>query len=311
MNKYLVTGAAGFIGSNVARCLIAQGYEVVTIDNLSTGKREVIPDGCELIEGNDFDPEVIEQLYHHRFDGVIHIAGQSSGEVSFENPVYDLHTNAQSTIMLLDYVRKTKCPEFLFASSMAVYGDLDNSFVTEETVPTPKSFYAVGKLASEHYMRIYSQIYGIRCTALRFFNVFGVGQNLDNLKQGMASIYLAMALRDGHITVKGDADRFRDFVYIDDVVGAVMLAINRKCGKNYEVYNVSNSRQIFVRDIIAFIEDYLPFKVSHEYVEGTLGDQKGVFGSNDKIKRDLEWSSKYNFEEGMKMMIDWAISNIK
>lgn len=307
MKSYLVTGAAGFIGSFVARALLEKGNKVVTIDNLSTGKREVVPEGCVFIEGNDFDENVIKQLDAFRFDSIIHIAGQSSGEISFENPVYDLQTNAQSTLMLLNYAKNTGCKEFIFASSMSVYGDKVDSLVSEETFPTPKSFYAVGKLASENYMRIYSQMYGIKCTALRFFNVFGAGQNMDNLKQGMASIYLALALRDHHIIVKGSGDRFRDFVYIDDVVMSVLRSMNRENGSMFEVYNVSNRRKIHVKDIVSYIETHLPFEVTHEYVEGTPGDQNGVYGINDKIIRDLSWEPKVTFEEGMQRMIDWAL----
>lgn len=307
MNTYLVTGAAGFIGSFVARALLGQGHQVVTIDNLSTGKREVVPEGCIFIEGDDFDEAVIKQLDAYRFDAIIHIAGQSSGEISFEKPVYDLQTNAQSTLMLLNYARNTGCKDFIFASSMATYGDKANPLVSEETLATPKSFYAVGKLASENYMRIYSQMFGIKCTALRFFNVFGAGQNMDNLKQGMASIYLALALREHHITVKGSGDRFRDFVYIDDIVEAVMKSLNRDKGNLFEIYNVSNCRKIHVKDIVNYIETHLPFKVTHEYVAGTPGDQNGVYGVNDKIKADLGWEGKVSFEEGMQRMIDWAL----
>ena len=250
MKTYLVTGAAGFIGAAVAQKLLEEGNKVVTIDNLSTGKEEVVPEGCVFIRGNDYDIEVLSQLDKYRFDAIIHIAGQSSGEISFENPVYDLQTNAQSTLMLLDYARKTGCKEFIFASSMSVYGDHDDPFCEEDTSKVPKSFYAVGKLASENYMRIYSETYGLHCTALRFFNVFGIGQNMDNLKQGMASIYLAMAINNHHITVKGSGDRFRDFVYIDDIVSAVIKSVDRKNGNQYEVYNVSNGRKIYVHQIV-------------------------------------------------------------
>lgn len=307
MKTVLVTGAAGFIGSFVARALLEQGHKVVTIDNLSTGKREVVPEGCVFIEGDDFDDSIIKQLEAYKFDSIIHIAGQSSGEISFEKPVYDLQTNAQSTLMLLNYAKNTGCKEFIFASSMSVYGDKEDPLVSEQTFPTPKSFYAVGKLASENYMRIYSQMYGIKCTALRFFNVFGAGQNMDNLKQGMASIYLALAIRNHHITVKGSGDRFRDFVYIDDVVSSVLKSMNRAKGSMFEIYNVSNRRQIHVKDIVAYIEENLPYKVTHEYIEGTPGDQNGVYGVNDKIKVDLGWEGKVSFEEGMQRMINWAL----
>lgn len=307
MKTYLVTGAAGFIGSFVARALLEQGNKVVTIDNLSTGKRDVVPEGCLFIEGNDFDEDVIKQLDSYNFDSIIHIAGQSSGEISFEKPVYDLQTNAQSTLMLLNFAKNNGCKEFIFASSMATYGDKEELLVSEKTLATPKSFYAVGKLASENYMRIYSQMFGIKCTALRFFNVFGAGQNMDNLKQGMASIYLALALREHHITVKGSGERFRDFVYIDDIVDAVLKSMNRVKGEMFEVYNVSNCRKIYVKDIVDYIETHLPFKVTHEYVDGTPGDQKGVYGVNDKIKEELGWTGKVSFEEGMQRMIDWAL----
>ena len=159
MADYLVTGAAGFIGSAIARRLLSEGNRVVTIDNFSTGIRKNIPEGCILVEGNDYDSEVIEELKDWRFEAIIHMAGQSSGEISFEKPVYDLQTNTQSTLMLLDYAQKTNVKKFIYASSMSVYGDQNPALVNEETVPAPKSFYAVGKLASERYMYIFSYVW--------------------------------------------------------------------------------------------------------------------------------------------------------
>lgn len=302
---YLVTGAAGFIGSAIAKKLIDRGDKVITIDNLSTGNKREIPEEVIFIEGNDFDEKIIEKLDLYDFDAIIHIAGQSSGEVSFERPVYDLQTNAQSTLMLLDYARRHSIKKFIFASSMAVYGDQNSALVTEETIPMPKSFYAVGKLASENYMRIFSRMFDIQCTALRFFNVYGIGQNMQNLKQGMASIYLAMAIKDHHITVKGAKERFRDFVYIDDVVEAVLLSIERK-GNLFEIYNVSNKKICTVESIIELICNTLPYEVTVEYISGTPGDQHGIYGDNSKIMKDLLWKPKWNFYDGMRAMIDWA-----
>ncbi len=304
-NSYLVTGAAGFIGSAVAEKLINQGNQVVTIDNLSTGKESNIPHGCEFICGNDYDMDIIDALDKYNFSAIIHIAGQSSGEVSFEHPVYDLQTNTQSTLMLLDYAKRKGIKKFIYASSMSVYGDSDIEFVDEETVPCPKSFYAVGKLASEHYMRIYS-IYGIQCTALRFFNVYGIGQNMDNLKQGMASIYLAMALNNKEITVKGAKDRFRDFVYIDDVVDSVLAALHRTTGEQFEIFNVSTGVKHTVEQVIYHICSHLPYEIKVNYVDGTPGDQKGVYGNNNKLCNNLNWNPNYNFDIGIKKMIEWA-----
>ncbi len=310
MKKYLVTGAAGFIGAKIAQRLLEDGNMVVTIDNLSTGLVENIPDGCVFLQGNDYDEDIIAKLDEYEFDAIIHIAGQSSGEVSFENPEYDLKTNTLSTLMLLNYAKRKKVKKFIFASSMSVYGDQKDVFVDEEMKEVPKSFYAVGKLASEQYMRIFSS-FGIQCTALRFFNVYGIGQNLSNLKQGMASIYLAMALKDGHITVKGAKDRFRDFVYIDDVVDAVLCALERKEGNLFECYNVSRGEKQHVEDIVELIKESLGGGITVEYVAGTPGDQHGIYGNNSKIKEQLQWSPKVTFEEGMQRMIEWAEQQMK
>lgn len=309
MKTILVTGAAGFIGAAVANKLLSLGNKVVTVDNLSTGKKECIPSGCEFIKGNVYDDEVIDKLENYSFNTIIHLAGQSSGEVSFEDPVYDLQTNTQSTLMLLNLALKSGCKDFIYASSMSVYGDHDNPLVTENSETNPKSFYAVGKLASEKYLKIYST-YGIRTTALRFFNVYGKGQNLDNLKQGMASIFLAQALKDKHVFVKGSKERFRDFVYIDDVVDSVLLSIGRNAGGMFETYNVCNGNKVTVEHIIETIKSNLSYRVSTEYGEGTPGDQKGIFGDDSKIFRDLGWKGKISFGEGMKQMIAWAESNL-
>lgn len=304
MSKVLVTGAAGFIGSAVARKLVEQNDEVYTIDNLSTGKRENIPDKVKYVIGNVYDKEKLAEFGNVAFDIIIHIAGQSSGEVSFENPGYDLSTNTLSTLMLLELALKQGCKKFIYASSMSVYGDAEKELVTEQTPAVPKSFYAVGKLASENYMRIFSS-YGIMCTALRFFNVYGIGQNMDNMKQGMASIYLSQALRNGHIFVKEAKDRFRDFVYIDDVVNAVLLSLKRD-GEDYEIYNVSNMRPITVEHVIEVIRENLGGDITVEYGEGTPGDQHGIYGDNKKIMTDLGWMAQTDFETGMEKMIEWA-----
>ncbi len=301
--NYLVTGAAGFIGAAVAQKLLDEGNGVTTIDNLFTGSEERIPKGCKFLKGDVSDQAVIDLLNRERFDAIIHMAGQSSGEVSFDNPVYDLHTNTQSTILLLRYAKETGCKKFIYASSMSTYGDHNPPICDEETSTIPKSFYAVGKLASENYMRIYSDL-GIACTALRFFNVYGVGQNLTNLRQGMASIYLAMALKDKHILVKGSKDRFRDFVYIDDVVNSVLASLKRE--KGYEYYNVCTGIPTTVERVVETIRDNLPFDVSVEYAGSTPGDQFGVYGVNDKIRKELGWIPYYSFDSGMKKMIEWA-----
>ena len=206
MASYLITGAAGFVGAAVSQRLVGQGNRVVSIDNLSTGYRENVPDGVEFYPADCQDPEVLLQLPRIPYDAIIHIAGQSSGEISFSDPVYDLRTNTESTLLLLQYAREIGCSRFLYASSMSVYGRKPDRPVSEEEIASPESFYGVGKLASEEYLRIYEQ-FGIRSTSLRLFNIYGPGQNMANLQQGMVSIFLAQMLKDRHILVKGGKDR--------------------------------------------------------------------------------------------------------
>ena len=206
--------------------------------------------------------------------------------------------------MLLDFCRRTGCKKFVYASSMSVYGDHNPPLCREDSQVCPKSFYAAGKLASENYMRIYSNTFNIACTALRFFNVYGVGQNMDNLRQGMASIYLAMALKDHHIHVKGSKDRFRDFVYITDAVRAVLLALERDSG--FEVFNVCTGKPTTVESVIHAITSRLNFPVSVEYSAGTPGDQFGIYGDYSKIYDVLGWRPDVDFTCGMEIMIDWA-----
>ena len=302
--NYLVTGAAGFIGAAVAERLIKAGNTVTTIDNLLTGYTEHIPDGVKFIEGSTFDASIVSKLEKESFDAILHIAGQSSGEISFENPVYDLQTNAQSTVLLLNLARKIACKKFIYASTMSVYGDQNPPMCSEDTELKPKSFYAVGKIASENYMRIYSEQFGIACTALRLFNTYGPGQNMKNLKQGMVSIYLAMALQEHKITVKGSKDRFRDFVYIDDIVDAFVRSIERKAG--YDVFNVCTSEKTTVESVVDIIRGNLSFNVDVSYIDGTLGDQFGIVGDNKKIRETLNWNAKTDFMSGVKRMVMWA-----
>lgn len=304
MATYLVTGAAGFIGSAVAQWLQKEGNKVVTIDNLSTGFKKTIPSGVEFVEGDCQNPEIVFSLKSVKFDAILHIAGQSSGEISFDDPVYDLQTNTQSTLLLLKLALETGCKKFVYASSMSVYGDQPDRPISEKDIALPKSFYAVGKLASEHYLRIYQQ-YGIQSVALRLFNVYGVGQNMKNLRQGMVSIYLAQALENKHILVKGNSGRYRDFVYIDDVVTAFEKALDRK-QTDFGVYNIASGIRTTVAELISKIQTNLSFEVSVEYAGSTPGDQFGIFGDSSKAEKELKWKPDTELDVGIKKMVDWA-----
>lgn len=301
MAKYLVTGAAGFIGSRIAQKLLDMGHFVTTVDNLSTGCIESIPEGCVFIEGDISNIGVVAKLNYQKFDAILHIAGQSSGEVSFEDPSYDINSNTVSTVLLLDYAVKTDCKRFIYASTMSVYGQQgQQERFCENSVPCPKSFYAIGKLASEHYLRIYGEQYGIRYTALRYFNVYGDGQNLSNLKQGMVSIYLKQFLDDNfqEVTVKGSLDRFRDLSYIDDVVDATVDSIGN-VGFLDEIVNIGTGKKTTVGEILSLIAKYLQSDKDIVVTSGTPGDQFGIYADISKL-RSRHHKKFLSFDNGLK-----------
>lgn len=301
----LVTGAAGFIGSKIAQKLNDLNYETITIDNLSTGFRNNVPNDTIFIEGNCGEKKTIDKLNPYPIKGIIHVAGQSSGEVSFEDPEYDLVSNTLSTLHLLNYALKMNIKNFVFASTMSVYGDKISLPASEGMLTIPKSFYACGKLASENYLRIYSEL-GINTTSLRLFNVYGPGQNMKNLKQGMLSIFLAQAIEDDKIVVKGSGKRFRDFVYIDDVVDSFLLSYFNKKYNKYETYNVCNGTPIYIDSMIKDMLNIMSKSVPIEFIDNTPGDQFGIFGTYKKIQKNLHWNPKTDFQSGLTNMVNWA-----
>lgn len=304
MGLYLVTGAAGFIGAAIAKKLLAEGHRVVTIDNLSTGVKSAIPEGCEFYLSDCQNPEVYKKIPQEKYDAIYHIAGQSSGEVSFDDPIYDLRTNTESTLLLLDFCMKNGCSRFMYASTMSVYGIQPDEAVSETEHTHPQSFYGVGKLASEHYLRIY-QNYGIQSTSIRLFNVYGPGQNLDNMRQGMVSIYLSQMLRDSKIHVKGSASRYRDFVYIDDVVDAFTTLEGDKRSFN-QIVNLSTGVRTTVGELIEKLIELYGQSVPVIYEGSTSGDVHGLYGSRETISA---WLGKdaTTLHHGLNRMLTWAL----
>ncbi len=310
MNKEytLVTGAAGFIGSAVANKLIELGNNVITIDNLSTGDKSNLNKDLIFFEGDVFDTNILDEVFKYNIKAILHIAGQSSGEISYDNPIYDLRSNTESTLLLLKYAKNSSCKKFIFASTMSVYGDQETEIVDEKSIPNPISFYSVGKLASESYMKIYSK-FGINCIALRLFNVYGPGQNLKNLRQGMVSIFLAQAFKCKSILIKGSGDRFRDMIYIDDVVEAFIKSLN--VNSDFRIYNVSTGTKTTVGEVINSINGMFFGNLKIQYEGETPGDIFGIYGDNNLIKSDLDWSPKINFKDGLANMYNWINRNKK
>jgi len=299
----LVAGGAGFIGSAIVERLVEEGADILVVDNLSTGNRKNIPSGVELIELDLHEGHLVEELDGYDINTVFHLAGQSSGEKSFEDPEYDLNSHVVGTFNLLRWCEANDVNRVLYASSMSVYGNPEYLPVDEDHPVDPKTYYAAGKLGAEAYVRLFDNL-GLNTTIFRLFSVYGPGQNMKNMKQGMVSIYLSFVLRDEELLIKGPTDRFRDFVYVDDVVDAWIGAVNTPdCyGKTY---NLCRNKKIEVSELVDTmldvyeVEDY-PIKVT----EGTPGDQFGIYGDSSKIQDDLEWSPTVSLEDGLEQMIE-------
>ena len=312
MRTALVTGGAGFIGSHLSARLLKEGWKVCIVDNLSTGFKENVPSGAEFIFLDLSKDDFAAALPRIHFDAVFHLAAQSSGEISFDDPVHDLKTNCLSTLILLDWCVKQGVKRFLYTSSMSIYGDQKIQPVNEAVLPAPKSFYGAGKLSSEGYLNVYSGT-GLSTTSLRLFNVYGSGQNMANLRQGMVSIYMAYILKGQPVLVKGAPDRYRDLVYIDDVISAYMACLDNPATFG-RTYNVATGKKTTVRDLVeaelkAFGHDPATYPVI--YKGSTPGDTFGIVADIGNIKRDTDWSPKFSVQEGLKIMADWAISSSK
>lgn len=303
----LITGGAGFIGSHLAKRLLDDGYEVTVIDNLATGSAPNIPSGADFIESDIARKKTYTALTGQKFSHVLHLAAQSSGEISDEKPELDLEVNTIGTLLLLRWCKKERISRFLYASSMAVYGNAQKIPVTETDPCHPLSFYGISKFSSEQYIHHFS-IQGIHTTIFRMFSVYGPGQDMANLKQGMVSIFMAYLVKNEEILVKGSKDRFRDFIYIDDVVDAWIAALNNPAAFG-QTYNLATGKKTYVHQLIK--EEIKSFNLDPDtypvkYQGSTPSDQFGLFADITRIRSDLNWSPKTDLITGLSHMAGWV-----
>jgi UDP-glucose 4-epimerase len=300
IKRILVTGVAGFIGSSVARRSLAEGFEVVGVDDFSSGQMDMVPAGVDFVEANLAIPKELSRLPRDILQ-IFHLAGQSSGEISFDDPVADLQKNTVSTLNLISYAIETPVEKILYASSMSVYGETADAPVAESTPPSPLSCYGVGKLASENYLKVFAS--QVPSVSLRMFNVYGPGQDMSNLRQGMISIYLAQALNGRKIAVRGSLNRFRDFIYIDDVVEAWMQASTRADVVNTCI-NIATGVRTTVAEVTDLISTLLP-GIEIEIGDPTLGDQTGIYADCSRAQELLGLDSYVELSTGLRRFLKY------
>ncbi len=313
MNKrVLVTGGAGFIGSNLADELLRRRYKVTIIDNLATGLKENVNPAARFIKGDVKNPDDLKKAFRDKINVIFHIAGCASTIKAFDDPAKDLKTNVLGTINIINAAIKYKVPRILYASSMTSYGVPERLPVSETQATRPISYYGITKYAAERYILATGTRddlpVKINATAFRMFNVYGRRQSLTNPYQGVVSIFIGNALRDEQVTIFGDGEQSRDYVHIKDVADAWIGAIDNK--KSFgEVFNLGSGMRISVNTLIDIIlKSFGKSRKSHKvvYKEARPGDQRHMQADIGKAKKLLGWKVRINFEDGMADTIEWA-----
>jgi UDP-glucose 4-epimerase len=293
--KALVTGGAGFIGSHLVDGLLAKGFEVVVLDDLSTGLRENVPQGVEFIVGSVGDAGKVNQVTEGA-DVIFHLAAVSSVQDSLARPLDVHHCNLTSTLLLLEAARKNSVRRFVFSSSAAVYGDTGGLPAREEMKPMPLSHYAVQKLACEHYCSAYHRLYKLETVCLRYFNIFGPRQRGDSPYSGVIAKFIAAAKSGEPLVIYGDGSQSRDFCPVANVVlaniSAATVSSEMIAGK---ALNVGTAHSVSILELAKVTREALPSAGAIEFAPGKRGEIAiSVADLRESIKR-LGYTPKHFF----------------
>jgi len=310
--RVLVTGGAGFIGCHLIRRLLADGHAVAVVDNESTGQRENVPAGVRYALADVTRPAEVEPAFAQELDAVCHIAGQVSIIRSFSDPVADLRTNVEGTLNILKLCVKYKVPRLLYASSMTLYGDC-RTVPTPETEPCrPDSYYGITKHAAERYVHATAERpdlgFDFRVTSLRMFSVYGPGQSFSNPYQGVLGIFSGNLLRGEPITIYGDGEQTRDFVYIDDIVDGWARALDNPSAGG-RVFNLGSGRSLSINQlaesaVAAF--GHQPGGYQIVRAPARPGEQRTVRADIRQANSVLGWEPRTTFETGLATTLRWA-----
>ena len=304
----VVTGCAGFIGSNLVDSLLAKGHAVVGIDNLRTGSMENLRDAqthaAFAFYREDICGTRLKKCLPTEIDALFHLAAVSSVKLSVKDPRYVNRVNVGGTVNLLDAARKHDTRRVIFSSSAAVYGNPTAMPVTEGHPLNPVSPYAASKVAGEEYVRSFAATYGIETTVLRYFNVYGPRQQLSEYS-GVVSIFVNQALSDRPITVEGDGGQSRSLVFVDDVVRATILSAQAPAAAG-RTMNIAGNSSITIVDLARMIKDGVvgcDSQIIH--TPPRVGDVRESAGSTELIASVLGFKPEIALEEGISRTIDW------
>jgi nucleoside-diphosphate-sugar epimerase len=311
MDKFLVTGGAGFIGSNICKKLVSQGCFVRIIDNLLTGKRSNLQDFIDKIEfiEADMGDENIARSAMRNIDVVLHQGALPSVPRSVENPAATHRHCVDATFTLLLAARDARIKRFVFASSSSAYGDSPTMPKVETMLPMPLSPYAAGKLIGEYYCSVFYKVFGLETISLRYFNVFGPHQDPTSQYAAAIPAFVTAILKDQPPTVFGDGLQSRDFTYVDNVVDANLLAARAEHTAG-EVINIACGQSVTVNDTIEAINAAAGRNIKPIYTDPRPGDVKHSLADITAAKKLIGFEPMVPFKQGLQLAINWYRDNL-
>ena len=308
MSVYLITGVAGFIGSSLARAVLAQGDAVRGLDNFSTGKRENIAEivnQIDLREADLLDLEAVARACRGA-DYVFHEAAIPSVPKSVLDPLGSNRANVDGTVHLLVAARDAQVKRVVYAASSSAYGDTPTLPKQEDMLPNPISPYAVAKLTGEYYMKSFFRCYGLETVSLRYFNIFGPRQDPTSPYSGVLAKFITQMLANDEPVIFGDGTQSRDFTYIDNVVAANLLAARAPAeAVAGEVFNVATGTRIGLNETFELLKKITGYRGNVKYGPERAGDVKHSLADLSRSERRLGYKPKVFFEEGLRRTVDW------
>jgi len=311
--RALVSGGAGFIGSHVADHYLAAGYDVTVVDDLSTGREENIPRAAEFVHADICSTEVRRLLEQTEFHVLNHHAAQMDVRLSVEDPSFDARVNILGLLNLLEGARAGGTERVVFASSGGVvYGESDDLPHPEHARKLPVSPYGVSKLTSEFYLAAYTQLYGMRCVALRYANVYGPRQNPHG-EAGVVAIFCSRINEGQQLTVFGDGGQTRDYVFVRDVARANVLAtewwVDDPNTIDATAFNIGTAMETSVNELAQTLIDAAGTDVSITHVPERAGELRRSAVAIDRAARDLDWKPEIALSDGLRQTYDWIREN--